>query len=167
MTKSTTPPPALTEDHFPALQDEKLEWATTPVGADDSVEEEEDDASEESTKHGEDEEERKSAKALSDAASTATTTSSSASSGFDPIPKQQEVGGYAAALLGAPAATKPGVAAVRETTRETYTTEPGNPAADSASGRVAPDPVVITSPPTWGGGRSFADVLRKKDEQQL
>lgn len=158
-------PPLLTEHHFPSLLDDKVEWATTPVEADDSVGEREDDESEESTKHdgGEDEEERKSAKALSDAASTATTTSSNVSSGgFDSVSKKQAVGDYAAALLKAPASktTVPAVAV-----RETQAPKPRKPSSSDSDEKMAPDPVVITSPLTWGGGRSFADMLRKKDAQ--
>lgn len=168
---ASLPPPSLTEDHFPSLQDEKVEWEVeNSMQDEDSVD---DESSEDSTKNGEEDEERKSGKGFSDGASTATTTSSTATmaSTFDSVSKKQPVvGGYAAALLKA----APSNASV-QVSEESAPSSAKTADAEKSSyenrtvedSKVAPAPVVITSPPTWGGGRSFADTIRKADKQML
>ena len=148
----------LSKSHFPSLQVGQVEWVASAVEPDDSIDDDDDDESEESTKHGEEEEELKSSKTPSDASSTATTASMTASSGFDTTPKKQAAGSYAAALLRSPTAA-PRIPAVQEATREASTI---SRVADAERNEpLAPDMMVITAPPTWGGGFSFADVLRK------
>jgi len=163
---------SFTEDHFPSLQDETVEWETERVQVEDSPEDaNEDDYSEESTKNEEDEEEPKSARALSDAASTATTTSSTnttlSASGFDVVPKKE---GYAAVVRKAT-----GAPSIQEVVAsDAVVASPGareeaerNPDNDRKAPPAAPPVVSITSAPqsSWGGSLSFVDVVRKQDNQ--
>lgn len=178
VTKATPPPPpTLGEENFPTLQDKTVEWdtssdveakgpqrrgsnssssSTSTSEEDDSEDEEERIAKED---YLEDEKEGpKSFKAMSDGASTATTTSSS----MESVPKKTLPGvGYAAALMGK-----------------------SNPRPDS-EGQVSKVPVALVAPKpdvskvpedqpvsaslapkseSWGGRRSFADMLRISQE---
>jgi len=104
----------------------------------------------------------------SDTASTATTSSSSSSS------KQASFGGYAAALLkAAPPVPKPQLTE-RASAKDNKTKpmvkkgkkQPNAP-LPSMKKEVKKAPVQVmepvkVEPPTWGGGRSFADILRKE-----
>lgn len=110
-----------------------------------------------------------STKSVSDAASTATTTSSSSLSDT-----KKQVGCYAAALLKA----KP-VKVEIETKKDKGSKSQGdadrahkeNRASDRSSAgdrqkdeyKSAPAAPVVIKPPSWGGGRSFADVLKKEE----
>ena len=109
--KRTQEPPRLTADHFPTLQDERVEWETAAPGIltrqdtleDDSGsdDEDDDDDDDKSSSTYSETDERKSTRPYSDVASTATTTSSTATgtssslSGTD-LPKST---GYAEAVL--------------------------------------------------------------------
>lgn len=156
-------PPSMGEDDFPTLQDKKVEWDTMPVerenekaigGIEDEEEEEDEDTR------------RSSNKSLSDGASTATTTSSSLDS-----TSRKTLGGYAAALRKAPAPTtitetSPVVTPKRSQSATTLSSSMTSPAkapkvkvTAPATEEAPPAPVVI-APPSWGGGRSFADILR-------
>jgi hypothetical protein len=150
-------PPALGEEHFPTLSTDdmnqnKIELEKVPdhTSLDDSSW---DDLGK--------------PKAHSDSASTATTSSSSSSSKQSP-----QVGGYAAALKKAapPQPAEPAKKATekKQTKKETnakkssqgekakQSTEPKQETTDADSAGVG------VQPPTWGGGRTFADLLRKE-----
>lgn len=147
----------------------------------DNSSQEENDAysSEESVKQGclcGAEDERKSTKVPSDGASTATTASSNASSSssFELMSKKQQIlSGYAAALLKDPSVPtrthNKVVCTVPDAVHESFRVLPISRSLisddddnDDVQVKVAPDPVVITSPLTWGEGHTFADILRQK-----
>lgn len=152
-----TPPP-LGEEAFPSLQTED----ESNTGGNKVVEKVPEDRP--------DDEFEKNRAANSDSASTATTSTSSSAC------KQtnQAMGGYAAALLKAPK-SQPAV--------ETKEQQLPHKEIKKSAGRKAKEtqqnlkqtqqqvnqekrnekltPVVV-SPPSWGGGRSFADVLKKE-----
>jgi len=126
------------------------------------------------------------AKQQSDSASIATTTSSSSAS----VSKKQQLGGYAAALLKSKHASGTTVKAdnsgsagkkgeVRTNRKKEFTSDEGisnkpqteirsankgNKKEELGSKRL--EPVVIT-PPAWGDGKSFADVLRKEEARTV
>lgn len=155
-------PPTLGEDQFPALfsddlgNDKKIEVEKVPEHRP------EDDLDKPSSG--------------SDSASTATTTSSSSSSKNASSP----IGGYAAALLKAAPPMKPKPAEAKDasaqTSKDSFAKKGEKKVVDSVpkngakkntnqSSRAAesfPMPAVSVQPPSWGGGRSFADVLRKE-----
>ena len=141
-----SPPPSMGEDNFPDLQDKKVEWESIP--------EEYTKAGNEDSKHDDDE----GPKSLrSDAASTATTTSSSTESnntGKKTLPSF----GYAAALMKAPSPSTLSTAQVA-TTAKGMTPNTLAITESEVSARV------VVQPPTWGHGRSFADVLKTEDSQ--
>lgn len=169
-------PPAFGEDHFPSLlfnNSNKVELDMDEATAlKDRVTEEEDKDVEDDDY---DEEERKSSsgKAMSDAASTATMTSSSSSS--ESTGKKGLVGGYAAALLKAapashlqPKFSEPVPAVETKKIAEMGLEDKLQAVETSMSDESQPQqeeeeevatPMVIT-PPAWGGGKSFADVLK-------
>jgi len=147
-------PPSLGVEDFPTLQqDDRVEWETPPV---------QDDLKSTTQVFGvrekmaeEDESMVKSIKLGSDSASTATTASSSTEPGIKKV-------GYAAALKkteaakAAPPAPKPVL--------ETPPTTPVYPKAVTETRNIEEEfeaSPVIVKPPSWGGGRSFADALRK------
>jgi hypothetical protein len=149
-----------TNDHFPSLQDDKVEWETGPVDVRGSQGIEDDDSSEDSsTKNGEDGEEPKPAKALSDAASTATTSSSTnttlSASGFE-LTATGVKGGYAAAVL-----------------KTSYTAPATREVPSPADSQKAIRSVCMSAPVvnvsassatlSWGGGsQSFVEVARQQ-----
>jgi hypothetical protein len=171
--------PPLTVDNFPTLHDEKVEWETKkPVdevvekdNGEDSEEDDDDDTLDGDRKTPPPEEdelgenEPKSIKTLSDVASTATTTSSS----MESFKKQPPVMGcYAAALLKTPAPPMEATAAVPtspKTAMSVVVPQETDKVVVEAKAREERAPVQIT-PPSWGGGRSFADILREKDEER-
>lgn len=97
----------------------------------------------------------------SDTCSTATTLSSSSSAG-----KQQNLGGYAAALLKAKPVEKENTKqtpkkqekAVKNQEKKGKNTKGQEKKGDSKN-NTPPAAKVVVKPPVWGGGRSFADVL--------
>lgn len=160
-----------TDDHFPSLQDEKVEWETERVDVRDSERSEEDDSSEDSTNNGEDGEEPKAAKALSDAASTATTTSSTNTTlsgiGFDlaGAASTTRKEGYAAAVLhaiGSPAIKEvPSPAGSRSVSASSSSAGSGN---EDKNALPAPVVNITSSPQPWRGtSRSFVDVVREQE----
>jgi hypothetical protein len=152
------PPPTLGEEQFPALPTEESTINSTKVEVEKVPEHRpEDDLSYEELEKN---------RANSDSASTATTTSSSSS-------KQQAMGGYAAALLKtAPPKTQTMEKEKRPTKAdkiEKKTESKGKeskfalPKEESTKAVETFEPVPVSvQPPSWGGGRSFADVLRKE-----
>jgi len=170
-------PPSLGEDHFPSLcTDDILNKNKIEV---------------EKLPEQRPEDEMDKARTSSDSASTATTTSSSSSS-KNHQSSQQLVGGYAAALLKAapPVPPKPVVEQKEESSRQVPMAEKkdGKKSNDqktsgqskekgsvvrkdsgkknvnqkAAESKATPVASLIVQPPSWGGGRSFADVLRKE-----
>jgi len=157
-------PPSLGEDQFPALQsDDLMNKNMVEV--------------EKLPEHGLGEDEKKAIRS-SDSASTATTSSSSSKNTGT---SQPSMGGYAAALLKpAPPAVK---VQIPEESKTVTKTETGvgkkqektsvdknvvRPKERSTSTKPSKqqsmeEPIVNrTQVPSWGGGRSFADVLRKE-----
>ena len=157
-----------TNDHFPSLQEEKVEWETEPVDIRGSEDNEDDDSSEgNSTKNGDDEG-PKPAKALSDAASTATTSSSTnttlSASGFDLAAAGTITGkvDYAAAVLNASNSAP----AIQEVTGPVECSSSEGCDLDDGSGRPGTVVSITSSVVTqsWGGGsRSFAEVVLKQE----
>lgn len=116
----------------------------------------------------------------SDSASTATTTSSSSSSKNAPA-SSQPVGGYAAALLKTAPPTKAKPEEEEKTdllSRDMKETTEGSESAerkdqndveenvsqnDGEATATSDSTAASVGPPSWGGGRSFADVLRKQE----
>ena len=146
-TSAVPAPPSMGEDNFPTLQDKKVEWETSP---------DDDDDKDGDGKHGMDDD-PKSLKTVSDAASTATTTSSSVESMMQPK-KTLPAGGYAAALLKtAPVIREP--VNNEEVAAEKQVASPNAPAVASAEKEQTP---MVITPPSWGGGRTFADVIKKE-----
>ena len=164
--------PTLGEDHFPALPSDdmmnknKVEVEKLPEESMDS--------------------DTKEARRSSDSASTATTSSSSSSS-KNTGSGQQSLGGYAAALLKpAPLVT----ATPTEKPKSLSNTAPslakkmantngdkmvqsnqksiqGTPSKQNKHENAAAEPMKKVQAPVWGGGRSFADVLRKEASAAL
>ena len=155
-------PPSLGDEQFPALSTDdlvdpsanKIEVETVPQD------------------RPEDDYEKKSAN--SDGASTATTSTSSSTS-----KQQHTMGGYAAALL--KVAPKPvplskdGTESKQDVSKRSVSSKKKIVASRDISVVVKPDnqestenptsvdaTSVVVTPPSWGGGRSFADVLRKE-----
>lgn len=158
-------PPSLGEEDFPTLQDKKVEWDTMPVGHTMHK-----NKSESFDEDAEDDGENRpsSTKSLSDAASTATTTSSS----LDSV-RKITLGGYAAALRKAPSPTtitetpKP-VESPQEAPQKTAQKKRRAGESKKVSSGKLTNPhrdesltaTVVVTPPTWGRGRSFADIVR-------
>ena len=168
---SPPPPPTLGEENFPTLQDKTVEWDTTAVVVDkpqarrgsntSDVDdyEDEDERNDKSVDAEDDKDEPKSVKAMSDGASTATTTSSS----LESVPKKTiPTVGYAAALMG-----KPGSSSFLS---EGQSASQTNVDSKPDVSKVPEDgPVSISLAPkseTWGGRRSFADILRVQDSAE-
>jgi len=158
-------PPSLGEEEFPSLQEKKVEWGTlNPPEQDKNLGEDDGEEGSENMKAS-------SVKSVSDAASTVTTSSSS----LDSTPKKA-LGGYAAALLNSsPAPTKkvmtqsqssPAPASVRRA--QPPSSAGAAPKMDAGLSSTAAKPEMKPSasapmpvnPPSWGRGRSFADILR-------
>lgn len=160
-----------TNDHFPSLQNDKVEWETEPVNVRGSQGIEDDDSSEDSsTKNGEEGEEPKPAKALSDAASTATTSSSTnttlSASGFE-LTANGIKGGYAAAVLktsSAPALREvPSLANSREASAALSSNSAVSSKADADDIPAPLTSVTASAAQPWGGGsESFVEVVRKQ-----
>mmetsp|Transcript_65834 Transcript_65834/g.189814 ORF Transcript_65834/g.189814 Transcript_65834/m.189814 type:complete len:517 (+) Transcript_65834:82-1632(+) len=160
--KNATPqnPPTLGEDQFPSLP------------SDDVVNKNKVQVEKVPEQRPEDDMEK--ARTSSDSASTATTSSSSSSS-KNPT---QVVGGYAAALLKAAPPAKPADKKAKEDSstpsqKTKKSTEPKTTISKDKTrqekGRKGPkkendqaNAAVNVQPPSWGGGRSFADILRKE-----
>lgn len=154
------PAPALGEDHFPALPSEDTLANSTKIELEKVPEQ-----------RPEDDFELEKNRAHSDSASTATTTSSSSSS--KQTPQQQAIGGYAAALLRA-APPKLQIESENRSTKSEKKNEKKNngkkkesePSQPKQTGLNLPEEVesspLLVQPPSWGGGRSFADILRKE-----
>jgi hypothetical protein len=140
--------PSLSEDDFPTLLDNHVEWETP-------LEEQED-----INKKEEESDSKASSKNLSDMASTATTTSTSSSS----IDKQRTTLGYAAALRKAivnPTVSAPSSSKLNAVSKE-FTVHPtGKRREESSTQPVIPAVLPVAKPAKWGGTRSFVDVLRK------
>lgn len=159
-------PPSFSEDQFPSLQNDKVEWEASALesneivgqGDDDVVQDEDDNSADNGSKEDEECEERKSFKALSDAASTATTTSSTLTTSSN-SEKQLVVPAYAAAVMkGIP---KPAVPpSVRETSSGGDTSSSIGNEPETSTKELSPNPVLVDAQPVWGGGRSFVDVVR-------
>ena len=159
-----------TNDHFPSLQNDKVEWETEPVDVSGSQGIDDDDSSEDSsTKNGEGEE-PKPAKALSDAASTATTSSSTnttlSASGFE-LTATGVRGGYAAAVLktsSAPALREvPSPADSREASASLSASSAVSSKADADDTPAPVVSVTASAAQPWGGGsESFVEVVRKQ-----
>ena len=157
------PPPALSEDNFPTLLDNRVEWETAAPMQEDKSEKMTNatdkiivDKDEKLVEDDEDTE-LKSSKMCSDSASTATTTSSST----EPGPKKI---GYAAALK----TVKPDEPSRSEASKpENQPSEPISPDTVTEIKEVQKEVTSDTSAsvsvkaPVWGGGRSFADILRQ------
>ncbi len=163
-------PPSLGEDHFPSLSNDdimnknKIEVEKLP------------------DQRPEDEMEK--ARTSSDSASTATTTSSSSSSKNAPSSSQQFIGGYAAALLKAappmkakpveqkqPLSEKTPISGKKDDKKSSPLSKDRNTRKEGAKkntnkkaidGQSTSAIAVSVQPPKWGGGLSFADVLRKE-----
>ena len=154
-------PPLLGEEQFPALSSDDLVDGNTNKIEVETVPQD----------RPEDDLEKKSAN--SDGASTATTSTSSSTS------KQHTLGGYAAALLKVapkPFSSSENVTdskhignkrstvskkkndASRDASVLVKANDQGNTQTDSTANSTS----VVVTPPSWGGGRSFADVLRKE-----
>lgn len=174
-------PPTLGEDHFPSLPTDDLVNNKNKI----EVEKVPD-------HRPEDDDEMEKARGGSDSASTATTTSSSSSSKNASTSHHQPIG-YAAALLKAAPPMKPkpteekakdfspsGVKGGSNNINSRSGSEkkaPSNPKIKTArksdarsnsdekasnGQHTSPSPVSVQTP-SWGGGRSFADVLRIKE----
>jgi hypothetical protein len=155
-----TPPP-LGEEAFPALPTED----ESNTGGNKVVEKVPEDRPED--------EYEKNRAANSDSASTATTSTSSSAC------KQtnQAMGGYAAALLKAPK-SQPAVETKEQLQRQPQKETKKSTGEKAKKTQVNPKQTqqqvnpemrnekstpVVVSPPSWGGGRSFADVLKKEE----
>lgn len=136
--------PSLSEDDFPTLLDNHVEWETP-------LEEQEDVNNKE-----EESESKSSSKNLSDMASTATTASSSSSS----IDKQRTTAtlGYAAALRKAIA--NPTAVAAPSVSKEISIPPTDQRNEESSTLPVTPDVIPVVNPAKWVSGRSFVDILR-------
>lgn len=173
--KTRLAPPALGEEQFPALPTEFDEPTSNKIELEKVPDDErlEDDCSYDELEKN---------RAMSDGASTATTSSSSSSSKPQ---TQPAIGGYAAALLkSAPKpqpeessssrlvvaenGSKKGVekkkttkndALSQESTSEKQRSRPKETFVVASSKELTP---VVVTPPSWGGGRSFADVLKER-----
>jgi hypothetical protein len=154
-------PPPLGEEAFPTLSTED----ETNTGGRTVVEKVPEDRPED--------EYEKNRAANSDSASTATTSTSSSAS------KQtnQAMGGYAAALLKAPK-SQPAVETKEQLQRQPQKETKKSTGEKAKKTQVNPKQTqqqvnpemrnekstpVVVSPPSWGGGRSFADVLKKEE----
>ncbi len=162
--KRTQEPPRLTADHFPTLQDERVEWETAAPGIltrqdtleDDSRSDDDDDDKSSSTYSESDE--RKSTRPYSDVASTATTTSSTATgtssslSGTD-LPKST---GYAAAVL----KNVPSSPTIATAPREGTNTDSASAVVREVTGALSSASIEDQSR-SWGNSQqSFADIVR-------
>lgn len=168
------PPPTLGEENFPTLQDKTVEVDTAQVMAyktqsrrgsnasepDEDYYYDEDERNDKSNDVEDDKDERKSMKTMSDGASTATTTSSS----LESVPKKTfPTVGYAAALMG-----KAGKSIISQD--DAVRTPSAQPSADSKTEapKVPEDkpvsPSLAPKSESWGGRRSFADILRVSQE---
>jgi hypothetical protein len=135
----------LSEDDFPTLLDDHVEWETPLEEHEDVNNKEEESDSKSSSKN------------LSDMASTATTSSCSSSTTL----------GYAAALRKA-IATPTAVAApsssssskTNAVSKEIVMAPTGKRKEESSTLPVAPAVLPVAKPAKWGGTRSFVDVLR-------
>lgn len=144
----TTQPPSLDID-FPSLSPEhKVEWGLDSIHKELHTTEQEESSS------------KSSMSKLSDAASTATTVSTSVDS------CRRTLGGYAAAVL--KPKTEPAFALARKVDKETTRSEPpigttyekeSPHGSNSHDSPTRPSPMLI-QPPSWGTGRTFADVMR-------
>jgi hypothetical protein len=143
---------SLSEDDFPTLLDNHVEWET-PLEEHEDV----------NNKEEEESDSKSSSKNLSDMASTATTTSTSSSS----VDKQKATLGYAAALrkaianpdvVAAPSLSSSKTNAV---SKEITVPPTGKRNEESPTHPVASAVLPVVQPAKWGGGRSFVDVLRK------
>lgn len=169
---SPPPPPTLGEENFPTLQDKTVEWDTTAVVVDkpqarrgsntSDVEdyEDEDERNDKSVDAEDDKDEPKSVKAMSDGASTATTTSSS----LESVPKKTTpTVGYAAALMGKPSSSTSFLSEGQPGFQTNVDSKPD-------VSKVPEDEPVSTSlapkSDTWGGRRSFAEILRVQDNAE-
>lgn len=154
-TNSVDAEPILTGEEFPALNQNKVKVVVDSEKMDVQL----------------------SSKPLSDTASTATTTSSSSLS-----EAKKQVGCYAAALLKAkPVKIEIDKKSETRKEKESCTQLDGKSMAEKAQkeervaekapsndrqkdeSKVAPSAPVVITPPSWGGGRSFADVLKKEE----
>lgn len=156
--------PSFGEHDFPSLQEKQVEFDKIPA----DVRSDDDCCNKMSSS---------STKSVSDAASTVTTSSSSMDSDNNNKKSSATLGGYAAALLNPSPAYPAKVtasSASNTTTKATpltlkprpsspvaAPTEAGNDCEKQAEAKTteADTPIVI-KPPTWGRGRSFADILR-------
>jgi hypothetical protein len=146
------PPPPMSEDEFPTIQVKKVEFVTMPK--DEKTDDEED----------------RTKSLSSDAASTATTTSSS----LDSFARPKPFTGYAAALLKTPSPvtiTEPPIpqhGSPKNLKRHSSMSGTLDPIADSSDlddGTAKLRGPAMATPPVWGRGRSFADVLRENTAQ--
>lgn len=155
---------SFTKDHFPSLQEEKVEWETERVDEVHNIQDDadvDDSSAEDSSMKNEEEddgEEQRLAKALSDAASTATTTSSTntTSSGFDLVSNKKE--GYAAAVLKSNGSQSMIQEVVSLPSSPPVTAVEGGDLSNRGKSSPPAPVVSITQQPCW---RSFLDVARK------
>jgi hypothetical protein len=142
---------SLSEDDFPTLLDNHVEWET-PIEEHEDV----------NNKEEEESDSKSSSKNLSDMASTATTTSTSSSS----VDKQKTTLGYAAALRKAiadPTAVADPSSSSSKTnavSKEIVVTPTDKRNQESPTHPVASAVLPAVEPVKWGGGRSFVNVLR-------
>jgi hypothetical protein len=140
---SCAPPPALTEDQFPTLQGNKVEWEASTM----------DESQQLTDTNGDDEEEEdQSRKSNTDGASTATTACSSLDSCRKVI-----VGGYAAALMKHGQKEVSSAMLTKQLENKPIVDKPTSTVASKKENDVLP----------WGGGRSFADILRSTETQRV
>lgn len=157
--KRTQEPPRLTADHFPTLQDERVEWETATPGIlsrQDTLEDDSRSDDDKSSSTYSETDGRKSTRPYSDVASTATTTSSTATgtssslSGTDHLPKNT---GYAAALL----------KNVSSTSADVPRGEPDTSSSDAEVREITnalSSASINEKPISWGSQQSFADIVR-------
>jgi hypothetical protein len=160
-------PPTLGEDQFPALpSDDLMNKNKVEV--------------EKLPEQGLEDDDRE-ARRSSDSASTATTTSSSSSS-KNTGSSQHAIGGYAAALLkpappvsattieGPKLVSRTETNVVKKMDQNNFEKKPlrsndrslQNRSKERNMNENSDEPVIKAQPLAWGGGRSFADVLRKE-----
>ena len=136
-------PISLGEDNFPTIpQDKQVEWEPDTMQKELDLTEYEESSSKSSVSKS------------SDAASTATTVSSSVDS------CRKAFGGYAAALLKPSPTPVPSTKTVAPATKVPVTAK-STKATPLTQVSVESEPVaIVIQPPSWGQGRSFADIMR-------
>lgn len=171
-------PPSLGEEDFPSFQQEKkVEWGTIPpVGEVQGKDQDGEDEFEEGD--GDMTGKPSSIKSVSDVASTVTISSSSTDSvgggSSSNNSKKTTLGGYAAALLMNPsprvgamsssnktapkAVVDSNSSIVDERTADGDNSNRADETKETADATT--NTAIVVKPPTWGRGRSFADILR-------